>query len=244
VLCEKPVALHAAEARRLIDARDRCGVAIAEAAMVRVHPRWLAARQAIRDGRIGELGAFLGTFAYNLPSRDNVRYDPAMGGGALLDVGFYPVTTARFVFGEEPLAVAATIDRDPQAGVDRLVGGMLRFPRGAVAAFTCGMQLHGYQRVDLVGTRGRLELEMAFTPPPDRPARLALENGARLEAPEIEVIPLEAVNQYTVLAEAFVRAAREGGPGPVPLEDSVQNMAVLDAIFRAAETGRWEAVVS
>lgn len=250
VLCEKPIALHAVEARQLLDARHRWKVLIQEAAMVRFHPRWLAARELVRKGKIGELSGFVGNFAYNLPSRDDVRYDAAKGGGALLDVGFYPVTTSRFCFDAEPTAVAATVDRDPgkggpgpATGVDRLVGGVLRFPRG-VATFSCGMQLKPFQRVDLLGTRGRIEMDAAWNPVHERPARLVMDTGARLEEAELETIEFPPCNQYTILAELFVRAAQEGAPAPLPLEDSIRNMLVLDALFRSAETGRWETVAA
>lgn len=221
--------------------------------MVRFHPRWLAARELVRKGKIGELSGFVGMFGYNLPSRDNVRYDPAKGGGALLDVGFYPVTTSRFCFDAEPFEAAATVDRDPgdgrgwpagvsgPTGVDRLVAGVLRFPRG-MATFTCGMQLVPFQRVDLLGSRGRIEIETAWNPFPDRPSRLVMDTGPRLESPEREEIEFDTCNQYTILAELFARAARDGAPAPIPLEDSVRNMAALDALFRSAESGRWEKV--
>jgi predicted dehydrogenase len=241
VLCEKPIALHAAEARRLVDARDRCGVLIQEAAMVRLHPRWLAVRELIRKGKIGELRAVVGQFAYNLPLRDNVRYRPEMGGGTLLDVGFYPVTISRFCFDGEPLEAAATFERDPEAGVDRLVAGTLRFPRG-VATFACGMQLAPYQRVDLLGTLGHLEVPIAFNPMPDAACQLVIDTGPHLEDMAGEPVHFDACNQYTILAELFARAAADGRPAPLPLEDSVRNMAALDALFRSAGSGRWEAV--
>jgi predicted dehydrogenase len=241
VLCEKPIALHAAEAQRLLDARDRCGVLIQEAAMVRLHPRWLATRELVRKGKIGQLRGYAGTFGYNVAARANVRYDPAKGGGALLDVGFYPVTTSRFCFDDEPTAVSATVDVDPDGGVDRLISGMLRFPNG-VATFICGMQLAPFQHVDLVGTAGRIELDTPWSPALDAPTRLLMDTGARLEAPHVERVEFGPCNQYTLLAELFARAAREGSAAPIPLEDSIKNMAVIDALFRSAETGRLEPV--
>jgi len=239
VLVEKPLALNAAEAQSLVEARDRHGVLVQEAAMVRLHPRWLALRELLRKGKIGELKAFVGTFGYDMRSRSDVRYDPAMGGGTLLDVGFYPVTMARFCFEEEPTAVAATLERDPQAGVDRLVSGVLRFPRG-VATFACGMQLAPAQRADLLGTGGHIQIETAWNPPAQAPSRLLVDRGGVLEAPAVESIELERCNQYTILTELFARAARAGAPAPLPLEDSVKNMRVLDALFRSADSGRFE----
>jgi predicted dehydrogenase len=146
---------------------------------------------------------------------------------------------ARFCFEEEPTAVAATIEHDPEAGVDRLVAGTLRFPRG-VATFACGMQLAPRQRAELLGTGGHLELETAWNPPPDASSLLVLDKRTALEAPELDRIELPPCNHYTILAEVFARAARERAPAPLPLEDSVANMAVLDALFRSAESGCWE----
>jgi predicted dehydrogenase len=242
VLIEKPIALGAAEARRLLAARDAHRVVIGEAAMVRLHPRWLAARELIRKGKIGELAAFVGTFGYDLSARrENVRFDPAMGGGVLLDVGFYPVTMSRFCFDDEPVAVAAQMERESDAGVDVMTSALLRFPRGH-ASFSCGMYLAPQQRAQILGSKGHIDLPIAWNPPADRPSHLVLETGAQLEASEAETIEFAAVNQYTILAQLFARAAATGGPAPIPLEDSIKNLAVLDALRRSAASGRWETV--
>jgi predicted dehydrogenase len=241
VLCEKPIGLGAAEARRLLAARERHGVVICEAAMVRVHPRWLAARELVRKGKIGEVSAFVGTFGYTIASRDNVRFGADMGGGVLLDTGFYPLTMSRFCFDDEPTTVAARMEPDPDSGVDVMTSAVLRFPCGH-AIFTCSMGLGPQQRAQILGSKGHIDLPHAWTPAPDRPSELMLETGTRLEAPETERIEFPAVNQYTILAQTFARAAATGGPGPVPLEDSIKNMAVLDALRRSAVSGRWEHV--
>jgi predicted dehydrogenase len=241
VLVEKPVALGAAEAQRLLAARDLHRVLIGEAAMTRVHPRWLAVRELVRKGKIGELGAMLGSFGYDLPWRDNVRYNPEMGGGVLLDVGFYPVTMSRFCFDEEPTAVVARMELDPDAGVDVMTSAVLRFPRGH-AVFTCGMRLAPQQRVQILGSKGHIDLMHAWNPADDQPSKIVLETSARLEATAAEEISFPEVNQYTILAQLFARAAATGGPAPIPLEDSIKNMAVLDALRRSAASGRWENV--
>jgi predicted dehydrogenase len=244
VLCEKPVAMNAGEARRLLAVRDETGRMVCEAAMVRVHPRWLAARELVRQGKIGALQAFSGTFAYKLRSRDNVRYDKSMGGGVILDTGFYPVTMSRFCFDAEPTEVIAAVEPDADTGVDRLSSALLRFP-GGHATLTCGMELLAGQRALLLGTEGHIDVYQAWTPPADRPSELVLETSADLERPLAERIAFEPVDQYTVLVELFARAAQggsagPGNPGPVPLEDSFKNMAVLDALFRSVASGRWE----
>jgi predicted dehydrogenase len=239
VLCEKPIALDAAEARRLLAARDANGVLIGEATMVRVHPRWLAVRELIRSGKIGEMTAFVGTFGYRLEARDNVRYAPAMGGGVLLDVGFYPVTMSRFCFGAEPVSVMARLERETEDGVDVLASAVLRFPRGH-AIFTTGMQLAPQQRVQILGSKGHVDVEHAFNPTAQRVSELVVERSPRLETPAPERLEFPAVDQYALLAELFARAALTGAPAPVPLEESIANMAVLDALRKSAEGGRWE----
>jgi predicted dehydrogenase len=241
VLVEKPIGLGAAEARRLLAARDRHKVLIGEAAMVRVHPRWLAARELIRKGKIGDLKAFVGTFGYDISSGDNVRFKPDMGGGVLLDTGFYPVTMSRFCFDDEPTAVIAQMEVDASAGVDVMTSALLHFPRGH-ASFTCSMGLAPQQRAQILGSKGHIDLAHAWNPAADRPAELVLETSARLEASTAERIEFPPVNQYTILAQLFARAAAGGGPGPIPLEDSIKNMAVLDALRRSAASGTWETV--
>jgi len=239
VLCEKPIGLDAADARRLLAARDRTGRLICEAAMVRVHPRWLAARELLRAGRIGQLRSFVGTFGYTVADRENVRFQAEMGGGVLLDTGFYPVTVSRFCFEQEPIGVLARSQIDPATGVDLLTSGVLEFP-GGQATFTCGMELGPMQRALLLGTKGHLEVPIAWNPPGDRPSELIVENSASLEEPAPERLAFDAVDQYAILLERFAEAAGSGGPAPVPLEDSVKNMAVLEALARSAKSGRWE----
>jgi predicted dehydrogenase len=240
VLCEKPIATTVADARRLIAARDRTGVVICEAAMVRVQPRWLAARELLRAGRIGQLRAFQGTFGYALASRTDVRYEASMGGGVLYDTGFYPVTMSRFCFEAEPVAVMARAAMSGPDGVDVLSSAVLEFPRGQ-ATLTCGMETWPMQRALLLGTAGHLDLPLAWTPAADRPSELTLETSPALERPNADRRTFEAVDQYALLVAAFARAAAKAGPAPVALEDSVKNVAVLEALLRSTKSGRWEA---
>jgi predicted dehydrogenase len=242
VLCEKPIATTAADARRLLAARDRAGVIVCEAAMVRLQPRWQGVRQLLRAGRIGQLRAFQGTFGYSLASRTDVRYEASMGGGVLYDTGFYPVTMSRFCFEAEPVAVLARAALSGPNGIDVLSSAVLEFPRGQ-ATLTCGMELGPMQRALLLGTAGHLDVPFAWTPAADRPAELTLETSPALERPSAERRTFEAVDQYALLVTAFARAAAAGGgPGPVPLEDSVKNVAVLEALIRSTRSGRWETV--
>jgi predicted dehydrogenase len=239
VLCEKPLALDAAEARQLLRARDRAGVLVQEAVMVRTHPQWLAARALGRRGRIGKPRAVLGFFSYFNRDSKNVRNIVEIGGGGLLDIGFYPITTSRFFFGEEPRRVLGLIERDPRMRIDRLTSAILDFPSGH-AVFTCSTQLVPYQRMQFFGTRGRIEVEIPFNAPRDRPTRIFVDDGSDLHGKGIETVTFDTCDQYTVQGDLCSRAILAGKPAPVPLEDSIRNMEVIDAVFRSARSGKWE----
>jgi predicted dehydrogenase len=239
VLCEKPLSLTVAEARTLLAARERCGVKIGEAFMVKTHPQWLRTRELIRKGVIGELRAVLGAFSYFNRDPDNVRNKVEWGGGGMMDIGCYPITTSRFIFREEPVSVLALIERDPDFKTDRLASAILEFPSGQ-AVFICSMQLAPYQRMQFLGTKGRIEIEIPFNAPPDRACRIFIDDGRDVSGGGIRIETIPVCDQYTVQGDAFSRAIREGGEVPVPLEDAIANMAVIEAVFRAGESGRWE----
>ena len=239
VLCEKPVARDAAEAGQLVLARARSRRLVMEAVMVRTHPRWQGARQLVRHGRIGELRAMTGFFSYFNDSPDNVRHQPDMGGGGLLDIGFYPVSMSRFIFEAEPLRVLGLLEIDPRFGVDRLASAILEFSAGH-AIFTCSTQLVAHQALDILGTAGRIAVEIPWSMPHDRPSRLLVDDGSRAGGEGAEEIWFPACDQWGVECDCFCAAIRQSGPAPVPIEDAVANMRVLDAIARSAHTGRWE----
>src|SRR5271154_5735800 len=179
VLCEKPIALDADEARPLIDARNRSGKLVAEAFMVRFHPQWRRARELSRDGSIGETRAIQTFFSYRLLDPDNVRNRPP-GGGGLYDIGCYAILTARFIFAAEPTRVIATIEHDPNFQTDRLASAILDFPGGRCLTFSVGTQLSAHQRVTIVGDAGRIEVMIPFNAPPDQPTEIAIDTGADL----------------------------------------------------------------
>jgi predicted dehydrogenase len=234
VLCEKPIALSAREAAELLQVRDRTGVIIQEAFMVRNHPQWLAAVEMVASGRIGEVRAIQGAFSFFNEDPANIRNVAAYGGGALMDIGCYLIHTSRMLLRREPSRVIGLVDRDPRFGVDRMTSMLLDF--GSVhAGGTCSTQMTPYQRVHVLGSSGRIEIEIPFNAPSDRPCRLFV-NG--------ETVETATCDQYTIQAELFSRAIRERKPAPYPLEDSVKNMAVIEAVFRSAETGRWEVPAS
>ena len=241
VLCEKPVGVTAADAEALIAVRDRTGVKIEEAFMVRTHPRWLRIRELVRGGRIGQLRAVSGSFTYFNRDPKNIRNSVADGGGALLDIGCYPVTLSRFLFGEEPLRVFGSIERDPEMKTDRLTSAILEFPSGQ-GTFTCSTQMAYHQRMALLGTTGRIDVERPINPPNDQPSRILVdENPSDPTGAGVIAETIPTCDQFTIQGDLFSRAIREGGEVAVPLEDSARNMRAIDAIFRSGESGRWEA---
>ena len=179
VLCEKPLSLTVAEAKKLLEVQERTGVKMGEAFMVRTHPQWLRTRELVKSGRIGDLRSIVGFFSYFNVDPANIRNISEYGGGALMDVGCYPVTTSRFIFGEEPSRVLGLVGRDPVMKVDRLTSAVLDFPSGQ-STFTCSTQLVPYQRMHFLGTRGRIEIEIPFNAPNDRPCRIFIDDGGEL----------------------------------------------------------------
>ena len=224
VLCEKPIALNADEASTLIEVRDRTGVRIQEAFMVRTHPQWLETRRLIQSGRIGALRSIAGFFSYDNPDPANIRNQLELGGGALMDIGCYPITISRWMFDAEPLRVMSMIERDPEFGTDRLTSAMLDFPDGH-ATFTCSTRLAPYQRMIFHGTAGRIEVLIPFNAPNDRPTQILVND---------EVVEFPVCDQYEIQGSLFSQALRANSSQPIPLEDAINNMRVIDAIFRSA----------
>ena len=236
VLCEKPVATSVAECRELINARNRTGVRIGEAFMVRTHPQWIRARELARSGDIGEFHAVTCTFSYFNRDGANIRNIAPFGGGAVMDIGCYPIQVSRFLFGEEPVSVAAVLERDPQFQTDRLSSAVLGFPSGH-CVFSVSTQLVYHQRIQILGTKGRIEMEMPFNPPPDRPCRLLVDSGIDLWGGGMRIEELPPCDQFTIQGDHFSRAVRGLGEVPTPLEDSLANMAAIEAVFESARTG-------
>ncbi|MEO6221744.1 MAG: Gfo/Idh/MocA family oxidoreductase [Vicinamibacterales bacterium] len=239
VLCEKPIGLTAAEARELIKVRDRTGVRIQEAFMVRTHPQWVRAVEICRSGRLGDLKSYVGTFSYFNNDPSNIRNVAEWGGGALMDIGCYLILTSRMIFGEEPRRVIGCIVRDPDSRVDTLTSIMLEYPSGHAIA-TCSTRLVPHQRVQVFGTKGKLEVEIPFNAPPDRPCRIVVDDVGDLFGRGLETIEIPTCDQYTVQGDLFSRAILENSDIPYPLEMSVQNMALIEAVFRSAQSGQWE----
>jgi predicted dehydrogenase len=240
VLCEKPLSRTVAEARLLLKARDKHRVKIGEAFMVRTHPHWLRTVELVHSGRIGKLRGAFGFFSFFNVDPANTRNNVECAGGALMDIGCYPIKTTRFVFGEEPLRVIACIERDPSFKTDRLTSAILEYPSGQ-CIFTASTQMIYYQRMQFLGTEGRIDVEIPFNAPTDKPCRIFVDDGRDLYAGGslvTESFPI--CNQFTIQADLFSAAIQDNTEVPNPLEDAFANMAVIEALFRSEKSGKWE----
>lgn len=240
VLCEKPIALNAAQASELAEAQKAANLPVAEAFMVRHHPQWKKARAMVAEGRLGDVRAIQTIFAYYLDDPKDVRNQADIGGGGLFDVGCYAINTARFLFDAEPLRAIALMENDPVFDTDRLTSGLLAFPEGRQLAFTCSTQLSLTQKVTVLGTRGRLEIPIPFNAPADQQTVLIFDDGRDLAGGGRQEIVIEPVDQYREQVDAFAQAVLSGTPLEPGLEDAIANMKAIDALFRSATSGRWE----
>ncbi len=241
VLCEKPLGMNAAEVVEMIAVRDKTGVKIQEAFMVRTHPAWVAVRDLVKSGRIGDVKAITMFFSYSNFDKANIRNKLEAGGGALMDIGCYCVNLSRFIFDDEPGRVSSLITRDSETGIDKLTSAMLDFPHGH-ATFTCSTQLVPYQRMQILGAKGRIEIEIPVNSPTDTPTRIFIDDGSDFYGKGIETIEFAAANQFTIQGELFSKAILENSNQTISLEDSLKNMRAIDAVFRSAESGNWEKV--
>jgi predicted dehydrogenase len=233
VLCEKPIALTSAEGQQLVDAvRRNPQLKVMEAFMYRHHPQWQRAKRLAQES-IGELRTIQTFFAYFNDNPDDIRNAADIGGGGLFDIGCYAISLSRFVFDAEPRRVIGLVEFDPQFKTDRLASAILDFGN-RTSTFTCSTQLVPRQRVNIYGTSGRVEIEIPFNAPPDRPCRVFHETDGKAETIEIPTC-----DQYTIQGELFSQAILDDAPVPTPIEDSVANMRVIEAILESGRTNRW-----
>jgi predicted dehydrogenase len=232
VLCEKPVGLDAADAQRLLAAsRSHPHLKVMEAFMYRLHPQWVGVKRLVDDGAIGTLRSIQSLFSYYNADPDNIRNQIATGGGALMDIGCYCISLSRWLFDHEPQRVLGWSDIDSTFGTDVLTSGVLEFDSG-VSSFTCSTQLAPHQRVEILGTGGRIEIEIPFNAPPEEPCIVNVWRDGILE-----ILSFGPVNQYTLQGDAFARSVVEGRVVPTPLADAIANMRVIDALRAAATKG-------
>lgn len=234
VLCEKPIGLSSTEAQQLLAvSKKHPKLKIMEAFMYRFHPQWRAAKRLVEEGGIGELRTIHSFFSYFNVDEKNVRNQAEIGGGGLMDIGCYNISLSRFIFESEPERVFGIVEYDPAFKTDRFVSGILEFA-GGTSTFTCSTQLSPYQRVNIFGTEGRVEIEIPFNAPPDRPCRIWHQHRSA-----IEEIVFEICDQYTIEGDLFSQAVINDTPVPTPLEDAVANMKVIEAVIESGRSGQF-----
>ncbi len=240
VLCEKPLAVDAAEAERMVAACRRHAVPLMEAFMYRFHPQNVHVRTLLADGAIGEVGAVRAGFGFRMDPLNpaNVRLQADLAGGALMDVGSYAVNAARTILGAEPITATGWHTVDPRFGVDVATAGVLAFPGGRFATVDCSF-VAGYSGWYMVlGTQGTIEVPRAYTPQLDETVVIHTDAANRRHE-----FRFAGVDQYRLMAEAFAEAVLTGVPVPYPPEEAVANMRAIDALARSARhDGRTEPV--
>jgi len=234
VLLEKPVGLSSKQAERLIEvSKGKPQLKIMEAFMYRHHPQWQKAKELVENGQIGTLKSIQTFFSYHNTDPTNIRHNPDFGGGGLMDIGCYCISLSRFIFGKEPKRVNGFVEFDPIFKTDRMASGILDFSSG-ISTFTCSTQVTPFQRVNIFGDKGGIELEIPFNAPPDKPTRLWLHNPEKTEE-----ITFEICDQYTIQGDLFSKAILDNTTVPTPLEDALHNMLVIEGIFKSSESGGW-----
>lgn len=234
VLCEKPIGLSSDEGRQLVEAgKQHPQLKLMEAFMFRHHPQWQTARQLVSAGKIGDLRTIQSFFSYHNVDGQNIRNRADIGGGGLMDIGCYNISLSRFIFAADPKRVMGIVEYDPNFKTDRIASGILDFGHGT-ATFTCSTQLAPYQRVNIFGTEGRIEIEIPFNAPPDRPCTMWHERDGKTEE-----ITLDTCDQYTIQGDLFSQAILNDTPVPTPIEDAVANMEVIEAVVESGKSGCW-----
>ena len=232
VLCEKPIALSAAQAEEMQQACKAAGVKLAEAFMYRHHPSWVEALRLVREGVIGELQAVQSSFSYYNDDPTNIRNRTANGGGAIMDIGCYNINLSRLLFDAEPTVIQASVRRDPVMGIDIVSSAVLEFPGGGQSTFTCSTRAESYQRAHIFGSLGRIEIEIPFNIPPNLETRIFVTAGGNPPvSPATETKTFAPVDQYTIQASLFAQAVLDDTPVVVPVSDAIANMRVIEAIL-------------
>ena len=234
VLCEKPIALNSRHAEEIFDyAKEFPKLKVMEAFMYRYHPQWGIVKKLLAGGTIGSLRNIHSEFFYYNVDPKDIRNIPETGGGGLLDIGCYCISASRFIFGSEPIRVSGSVEFDPQMKTDRLASGILEFENGT-ATFTCSTQMSDRKYAEVSGTKGIIEIENPFSLGPDQPGKIILEKDS-----ERKEFFSEPCNHYTVQGDLFSEAILNDSSLPVPLNDAVLNMKVIDGIFESARRKTW-----
>ncbi len=237
VLCEKPIGFSSSAAERLLKvSQEKPQLKVMEAFMYRFHPQWQYVKELVDNKRIGEIKTIQSFFSYYNVDLNNIRNRKDAAGGAMMDIGCYCVSWSRLLFGKEPERVFGVVEYDPHSNIDRLSSGILQFSSG-ISTFTCSTQLMPYQRVNILGSDARIEIEIPVNAPPDKPVKVWVHSKTGSE----EVV-FDAIDQYIIQGDLFSQAILNNTGVPITLEDSINNMRVIEAVFESSEKNGWKSL--
>lgn len=235
VLCEKPIGMNTEEARALAEAlKNFPNLKVMEAFMYRFHPQWKKVFELVNSGAIGEVKTMQSFFFYFNIDPQNIRNQADIGGGALMDIGCYCVSFPRFIFGEDPVQVVGHMEFDPVMKTDHLTMGMLQFPSGKTASFTCSTQLIPFQQTNIFGHEGHICIQIPVNAPPNASTQVTLRTPEKTET-----FTFPPVDQYSLQGDAFSLAIIQNTPVPTPLTDAIGNMKVIDGLVESAQNRQW-----
>jgi NDP-hexose-3-ketoreductase len=228
VLVEKSFAETRESAERMLEPARRKGLLVLENFLFPRHAQYAWVKDALARGEIGETLLFRSTFAFPHLSRDNIRYNRQLGGGALLDIGTYGLKASQLFLGDDLELLGAALRYDPEAGVDVSGDVMLRNPAGVVAQFSFGFGCFYQCNYELLGTEGKLTLDRAYSPPPGfRPHAILERQDFRQE------ITLPADNHYVNMCAYFAQAVRAGDDFDRLHGEMLRQAGYLEAIRKA-----------
>lgn len=235
VLCEKPMATTLADGLAMVAAAQANRRLLMEGFMYRFHPQTITVQRLLADGVIGEVQQVRGSFGFLLDDTTNIRLNADLGGGALYDIGCYPLSYARMVFGSQPRTASAFVNGAP---IDFSLSGLLRFDGDRHATITCSFRSAWNQRVEIIGDAGWIHLERPFNPPSEQATAIAVARGGRHVT--VETITIPPADHFQLEAEGFARLAAASEPipaiGAMPLTESLDNLAAMEALFTSAHT--------
>jgi predicted dehydrogenase len=242
VLCEKPFSLNSKDGQKVINfLKKPSKLVFMEAFMYGFHKQWSKARELLCDGKIGDIIDVKSTFTYFNNDPDNIRNKYLEGGGGLLDVGCYCINVTRMIYNEEPEMVFGKIKYDSGFGVDVYVKGMMKFNHG-LASFSAGTKASPHEEVRIIGTKGMLTINHPFYGVPTMESNTTIHlcpnYGEKIS------FEIEGENQYMKMVDHFAESILNETPPKITLQNSINNMKVIDAIFASDKSGKWERVIN
>ena len=234
ILCEKPLAVSAEECQRMIDAANANNVVLVEAFTHRWNPHMRMARKLIAEGAIGDIQTIDSALCFNIAEPDgNVRFSQELAGGALWDAGCYAVYATRFVMSAEPVQVSGMSHDSGDWGIDTTFSGSMKFANGAIGNITTNMEQPFRCYITIDGSKGRIEIPGMF----DDSGPIIVKSGDGRNGEKTEIISTPAPYRFVVQFDEFSECVLTGKEPEYPAEDGLRNTAVVEALYKSANSG-------